>query len=498
VRVLLVNPGSSRSIWSLDGVPGFFGARALMPNPALATLAALTPPGADVQYTLCDEAVGPVAFDQPCDLAAVTGMTADAPRIQALCDGFRARGIPVALGGPFATLEPERAGRMADHHFIGEAEHTWPEFLEQWPRGKARATYRQPERVDLTRSPAPDWSICAPEDYVQVGVQTSRGCPNRCDFCDVVQYVGRRYRTKTIAQVLHEVEAASALGFRGVTLSDDNFVANPRRTVELLRALARWNRGRERPVTFSTQATMQVADHDEVLALMAEAGFRFLFLGLESLREEGLRQVSKVQNLEADPAERLRRIVRHGLVPFLGIIVGFDADDEGVFEELERFIQQSAAPIVASSLLNAPPGTPLHRALEAQGRLAAAEFSGEWQLSSNMVYQNFEGDTLRQGNLDFLARVYSPEVFGARLQSWVERVEHLPEPAGGPPSDFFNQTASLLEFARASFTPDAFRMFRATLKRTLKERPLLLPAVIDILGQYWHFHNFVRRNTAGD
>ena len=470
-----------------------------MPNPALATIVALTPTEAGVQYRLCDEEVGPLDLETPCDLVAVTGMTVDAERVEQICRAFRDRGVPVALGGAFATLEAERCKGMADHHFIGEAENTWPLFLEQWLRGDARATYRQEGHVDMGQSPCPDWSLIRPEDYIQVGIQTSRGCPNRCDFCDVVQYVGSEFRVKEDAQVLKEVAAAHALGFRGITLSDDNFIGDRRRARGLLSALGAWNARQAEPVTFSTQVTLQVADDEELLRGMAEAPFRFLFLGLETLRKQGLREVNKTPNLTADPRARLERIVSFGLVPFLGIIVGFDADDEGVFQELERFAAETASPIVASSLLNAPPGTPLYHRLEGEGRLAGDAFSGEWQMGSNVMFKNFAPRGLVRSNLEFLARVYAPEAFGERLMAWVGAVEHLPEvPADGPDmmARFVDKTGELLAFARANFTPDAFAMFRRCLKATLRQEPRLLPAVIDILGQYWHFHCFVRRATS--
>ena len=129
-----------------------------------------------------------------------------------LCSAFRERGIPVALGGTYATLQHDRCAGLADHHFIGEAEHTWPRFLRDWIAGAAETVYEQGSFIDLEDSPAPDWSLIEPKDYLSISVQTSRGCPNRCDFCDAIQYMGRKYRVKPVSQVLEEIKAAHALG----------------------------------------------------------------------------------------------------------------------------------------------------------------------------------------------------------------------------------------------------------------------------------------------
>ena len=153
---------------------------------------------------------------------------------------------------------------------------------------------------------------------------------------------------------------------------------------------------------------------------------------------------------------------------------------------------------MASSLLNAPPGTPLHERLAREGRLAGEAFSGEWQMASNMVFKNFDRHGLVRSNMAFLGRIYEPEAFGERLMSWVSAVDHLPAPPRDGPGQagrFMNLTGELLTFGRANFTPEAFAMFRRCLKATLRQEPRLLPAVIDILGQYWHFHSFVLRST---
>ena len=179
----------------MQGTAALLGARTLMPNAALPTLMALTPPGINVEYALCDENISDLDWNMPCDLVVITGTTLHKKRIHELCDGFRNNGVKVALGGAYASINHDQCSHLADYHFIGEAEYTWPVFLQQWTKECAWPVYHQKTYVDLKDSPAPDWSLIDVNDYININVQTSRGCPKHCEFCDVIQYVGKKPRT---------------------------------------------------------------------------------------------------------------------------------------------------------------------------------------------------------------------------------------------------------------------------------------------------------------
>jgi len=479
----------------MKGVARFFGAKTLMPNAALSTLMALTPGDVSVEYMLCDENVTRLDWEQPYDLVAVTGTVLTARRMEEICRGFDSRGIPVAIGGPYATLEAEACQGLADFHFIGEAEHTWPRFLRQWAQGRSvEPTHVQETFVDLRHSPAPDWSLISAGDYLQVGVQSSRGCPNRCDFCDVMPFVGGRLRTKAIEQVLQEVDNVQDLGVRSVFLSDDNFAANRQRAKALLEVLIRRPNPQQIPLSFSTQATLSLADDEELLRLLADAQFRILFIGLETIREQGLREANKAPNLSGDLVERLGRIAQYGLVAVLGVIVGFDADDEAIFDELHQFIEETDSLLVGSGLLNAPPGTPLHARLEQEGRLDGSRFSGELQMASNVLFKNFDGDTLARKNMEFLQRIYQPELFGRRLERWISRVNTFSEHSPYLQEDsrqFIRRAADIFLFAKRHFNGPQSAMLRRVMKQGLRQEPRLMPAIVEILAQYWHFYSFV-------
>jgi len=492
--ILLVAPRHPRNFWTLDGTLEILGGTALIPNLALATLMALTPPDADVRYLLCDENVTPLDEDVVCDLVAITGSTLHATRIGELCEHFSARSIPVALGGTYASIRPELCEPLCQHLFVGEAERTWPRFLREWLAGEATPRYEEPDRVNLAESPLPDWSLVDPADYVNLSVQTTRGCPHQCDFCDVIQVVGRKVRTKPIAHVMAELEAAHARGSRAVFIADDNLLASRPYTRELLAEIARWNTAKDEPVLFTAQISMDVADDEALLQAFADARFLSFFLGLESIRDDCLEEVAKHHSVRRDPIERVRRIGRYGIIPFLGMIVGFDHDDEQTFGELAEFIEETRTPTVAISLLNAPFGTPLHERLKAEGRLVDEDFHGEWQLHTNIVPKQMSRETLIDSYRRLMLELYEPARFGRRLRDWFTQVEYESphKPIAPDDLDIMVRIFSLLRATLGDVEADARRAFFKSVKQTIREQPHPISAFTMLLAQFRHFHGFVR------
>jgi radical SAM superfamily enzyme YgiQ (UPF0313 family) len=496
--IYLIAPRHPENFWSMQGTVDILGAKTLMPNSALATLMALTPDDVNIAYILCDENVSEIDFDLKCDLAAITGATLHSRRIDELCKIFREKGRPVALGGTYATIEADNCRNMADYHFIGEAEYTWPQFLRQWVCDKAVKVYKQPEYIDIKDSPAPDWSLINVHDYINISVQTSRGCPNRCDFCDVIQYVGRQYRTKTTEQIMGEVQNAHNIGARTIFFSDDNFLGNKPFTKELLPKLIKWNVAQTRPLSFSTQITVQVADDEKLLKLFADARFSVLFLGVETVREASLKEVHKTQNLEYDIYARIEKISRFGIIPFIGLIVGFDNDDVSVFDDLYHFIKATHSPIAGISLLNAPKFTPLYERLKKEGRLAEENFSGEWQLYTNIIPKLMKRDELIEHYRNLFKKLYEPELFEARLEHWLNNIQYHN-------TDYTNKKfdPKQLLFGYRIFKHFIFKenfqvrrlCFRA-MKKTWQTNPKLMRRFFTMITQYSHFYHFVNKQIT--
>ena len=427
---------------------------------------------------------------------ALTGYTLQAERIQELSAAFRARGVPVALGGAFATLDPERARPLANHLFLGEAERTWPRFLADWLAGRPEALYRQDELIDLAESPPPELSYVKASDYLYFPVQTCRGCPNNCDFCDVVRLVGRKFRCKSIAQIMREVKAAHAVGAETVFFSDDNFLIHRAFTVELLRALIAWNRTLDRPLSFATQATVQIGADEELLRLLADARFSVIFLGLETLRKECLDEVNKGQMARYDPRAVIPRISRHGIMPFLGLIVGFDHDTPAVFDEIERFLDETGSPIASISVLNAPRHTELYRRLQAEGRLLE-EFRGFWHLTTNIVPKSMTLPELYRGHKALFQRLYEPEQFERRMRKWLAGVGYLPDIYSTRRKTLYRLFLILRVGRHFLFRvpPRVRRMFWNVVRFAWGTNPRLVSRAVSMLVQYWHYYDFARKEA---
>ncbi|HSL51391.1 MAG TPA: radical SAM protein [Candidatus Deferrimicrobiaceae bacterium] len=379
-------------------------------------MAGLTPPPHEV--VLCDENVEHVDFDTDADVVGLTGYVIHKRRVLELADAFRRRGKLVVAGGPFATLCPEELRDRVDVLFVGEAEYTWPRFLRDHAAGRAQAEYRQDDKPSMLDSPRPRFDLLKVDRYRSMTIQFARGCPFNCEFCDIIVMYGRRPRTKSVAQVLAEVEAIHRLGVPNIFVVDDNFIGNKKEAKELLRALAEWQEARGYPVEFMTEVSLNVAQDDELLALMKRAHFATIFVGIESPRKASLAETNKSQNMREDIVASVHRIQAAGIEVMAGMIVGFDNDDPSIFEEQFQFIQQARIPISMTGMLNAVPKTPLHARLKATGRLIA-ESVGDQFVFTNIVPAGMSRRELYEGYRTLLRRLYGYRNYRRRAMALI-------------------------------------------------------------------------------
>jgi radical SAM superfamily enzyme YgiQ (UPF0313 family) len=239
-----------------------------------------------------------------------------------------------------------------------------------------------------------------------------------------VRVVGRKYRNKSIGQIMREVKNAHACGAETIFFSDDNFFVNKQFTIELLMELIKWNRTLGRPLSFSTQATVKIGADNEILKLLADARFSVIFLGLETIRGECLMEVNKGQMVQYNPFDVIPRISSYGIVPFIGMIAGFDHDTSSVFHEIEDFLDTTSSPIASISVLNAPKNTPLYERMKQEGRLAE-DFRGFWHLTTNIMPKQMTLKELYSGHKDLFIRIYEPENFKRRMIGWLEHVTYF-------------------------------------------------------------------------
>jgi radical SAM superfamily enzyme YgiQ (UPF0313 family) len=416
LKIYLIAPKNPESFWTFDRVLPSLGKRCVFPNLSLPTVAGLTPPGHEV--VLCDENVEPVDLEVDADVVGLTGYVVHKRRILQLADAFRRRGKLVVAGGPFATLCPEELRERVDVLFVGEAEYTWAAFLRDLEAGRARPEYRQDDKPSMLDSPPPRFDLLKVERYRSMTIQFARGCPYSCEFCDIIVMYGRRPRTKSVAQVLAEVEAIHRLRVSNIFVVDDNFIGNKKEAKEVLRALGEWQRARGYPIEFMTEMSLNVAQDDELLGLMRQAHFATIFVGIESPRRASLAESNKSQNLRGDLLAAVHRVQAAGIEVMAGMIVGFDHDDPSIFEEQFRFIQEARIPISMTGMLNALPRTPLHARLKSTGRLIA-ESVGDQFVFTNIVPAGMSRRELYDGYRTLLRRLYGYRNYRRRAMALI-------------------------------------------------------------------------------
>jgi radical SAM superfamily enzyme YgiQ (UPF0313 family) len=416
VKLYLIAPRNPESFWTFDRVLPSLGKRCVFPNLALPTVAGLTP--APHEVVLCDENVEAVDFDTDADVVGITGFVIHKRRIFELAEAFRRRGKLVVAGGPFATLCPEELRGKVDVLFVGEAEYTWPQFVREYEAGLWQREYRRDDKPSMLDSPLPRFDLLKTDRYRSMAIQFARGCPFSCEFCDIIVMYGRRPRTKSVAQVLAEVEAIHALGVPNIFVVDDNFIGNKKDAKALLVALRAWQEARGYPIEFMTEVSLNVAQDDELLRLMKQARFTTIFIGIESPRKASLAETHKTQNIREDLVTSVHRIQAAGIEVMAGMIVGFDNDDPSIFEEQFRFIQQARIPISMTGMLNALPKTPLHERLRAAGRLIA-ESVGDQFVFTNIVPSGMSRLELYEGYRSLLRRLYGYRAYRSRAMDFI-------------------------------------------------------------------------------
>jgi radical SAM superfamily enzyme YgiQ (UPF0313 family) len=416
MKIYLVAPKNPESFWTFDRILPSLKKKCVFPNLSLPTVAGITPPRHEV--VLCDENVEPVDFDTDADIVGLTGYVVHKQRILKMAAEFRRRGKFVVAGGPFASLCPEELRGKVDVIFVDEAEYTWPQFLRDYEAGNWQPEYRQGDKPSMHDSPLPRFDLLKVDRYRTMTIQFARGCPFNCEFCDIIVMYGRRPRTKSVLQVMAEVQEIYRLGIHNIFVVDDNFIGNKKEAKELLRALGEWQRANGYPLEFMTEVTLNIAQDDELLQLMRHANFTSIFVGIETPRAASLQETHKTQNLRGSLLESVHRIQRAGMEIMAGMIVGFDHDDPSIFDEQFRFIQEARIPVSMTGMLNAVPKTPLYRRLKEAGRLIA-ESVGDQFIFTNIIPEGMSRVQLYEGYKKLLQRLYSYRHYRRRVMQLI-------------------------------------------------------------------------------
>ncbi len=430
MRVLLVQPETPKTYWSFHDALPFVAKKAALPPLGLASLAALLP--ATWELRIHDANLAPLrdADFLWADTVFLTGMLVHGASMHEILRRAKALGRRTVVGGPAVNTAPETFPE-ADHVFRGEAEGRL-ELLVAALEERRRVAPRllsppEPNRPDMATVPVPRFDLLDHRQYISMSLQYSRGCPFHCDFCDITAVFGRAPRVKTAAQVLAELDALDATGYRGTLFFvDDNFIGNRRAVAELLPRLTQWQRAHDWPFELYTEASVDLASEPALLAGLRAANFTAVFLGLETPSAASLKSVGKHQNLRLDPSEAVRRITAAGLEVYAGFIVGFDTDGQGIFRAQDDFISALPIPTAMVGLLSAVPGTALWDRLKAEGRLRT-EASGD-QFDRPNFTPALDEAALISGYDGLLRRLYAADAYYARCRNLMETVGESTNP----------------------------------------------------------------------
>ena len=483
MKVLLIYPEIPDTFWGFKHALKFIRKKAALPPLGLLTLAAMLPKEwskrlVDVNVTKLTERDLEWA-----DLVFISAMVVQRDSARQIIAQCKEACLKVVAGGPLFTSEHKQFEDI-DHFVLNEAELTLPPFLADLERGCARRIYETSDFSDIRKTPAPMWELADLKKYASMSIQFSRGCPFDCEFCNVTALFGHKSRIKTSEQIIAELDALYALGWRGqFFFVDDNFIGNRKYLkTQLLPALIEWRKDK-RGIPFNTEASINLADDEPLMKMMVEAGFDAVFIGIETPDDEGLAECNKKQNRNRDLVECVKRIQRTGLQVTGGFIVGFDSDTSSIFHRQIDFIQKSGIVTAMVGLLQAPSGTRLYKRLKQEGRLVDHS-SGDNADGTTNIIPKMDLDALCEGYRNVMRHIYSPKLYYQRIKTFLREYK---APKIKNPLDF----QRFLAFFRSSirlgiFGKERFQYWKILLW-TLFRRPGLFPLVITLAIYGHHF-----------
>jgi len=495
-RILLVSPLTPVSYWSFKYSLGFVGKKASLPPLGLITIAALIPD--EYECTLIDINIKPLRDEEiiNADLVMISAMLIQQESFLETAERCKAFNKTVIAGGSYPTSSYPQI-TCVDHFVLGEAENILSELFRDLEKGTAKKIYRSADKPDLSLTPVPRYDLLDLDSYYSMSVQYSRGCPFTCEFCDIVKLFGHKVRVKENEQFIAELDRLYELGWnKSVFIVDDNFIGNKKKAYSILRSIIRWQEEKKYPFSFYTEASINLADDPQLLALFGQAGVYMVFLGIETPSQEALADSGKMQNVGKDLISSVARIQSCGIEVSAGFIVGFDSDTEDIFDRQIEFINKSGITTAMVGLLQALPGTKLYNRLEQENRLLDDS-------SGNNTYDfilNFkpvlDKSALIDGYKKILKNIYSPENYFRRASVYLKR-------------------AGVREFGslKLSVPVLAAALFKSLLKQTISSyghrylffiirsfflSPRLFPTAVNLSIQYYHLSRITDQYLAVD
>lgn len=420
MKILLVYPETPATFWSYKHVLKFISKKAVYPPLGLITVAAMLPKDWDLRLIDMNIISLKNRDIEWADYVFVSAMLVQMKSTMSVLQRCRRLETKVVAGGPLFNGLSEEYTDLVDHLVLNEAELTLPPFLTDLNNGSAKKVYTTGSFPDLSLTPIPRWDLVDLEKYSDAMVQFSRGCPFECEFCDVTILNGRKSRVKELDQIIEELTGLYDHGWRGgVFIVDDNLIGNKGRIKNILPDLGAWMKARGYPFSLLTEASINLADDDELIELVYQAGFDSVFIGLETINEKSLQECSKKQNCSRDLIGSIRKLQAAGLLVLGGYIIGFDNDDESVFSKQIKFIQESGVVTAMVGLLSALPKTRLWERLKTENRLELVATGENTDGTINFI-PTMDKQTLIEGYRNLVKTIYSPRLYYQRVCTFLD------------------------------------------------------------------------------
>ena len=418
-KILLIYPEYPDTFWSFKHALKFVAKKAAFPPLGLLTVAAMLPSEWELKLVDMNTARLSDKDIKWADMVFISAMVVQKDSAKTVIKHCKKLGATVVAGGPLFTTQHE-AFSCVDHFVLDEAEVTLPPFLADLEKGGLQKMYSSKVRPDIAITPVPRWNLIQRSKYSSMVVQYSRGCPYDCEFCDIVVLNGHMPRTKGREQMMRELDALYASGWRdSVFIVDDNFIGNKKKLkAEMLPAIIEWSKKKHFPFSFHTQTSINLADDGDLMGLMTRANFNMVFVGIESPNKDSLTECGKYQNSSRDLIGAIKKLQHAGLEVQGGFIVGFDSDPLSIFQDIINFVQNSGVVTAMVGLLHAPNGTRLHKRLEGENRLTGNFSGNNTDMSINFV-PKMNINKLMDGYRKIVNTIYSPSQYYARVKTFL-------------------------------------------------------------------------------
>lgn len=498
-NILLVYPEvPGNTYWSFKHALKFVHKKSSMPPLGLITIAALIPEKYNLR--LIDMNTGPLIEKDIlwADAVFISAMIIQKESFIKAVSACKRLHVPVVAGGPYPTSSYNEI-QDVDHFVLGEVEDTLKIFLDDYENGCAKKIYLPGRRPDLSNSAIPRFDLLDMKAYSSMSIQYSRGCPFKCEFCDIWKSYGNTPRLKPANNIILELDSIYDLGWQGpVFIVDDNFIGNKKRVKgELLPILIEWQKKHGHVFRFFTEASINLADDAKLMEQMKNAGFNEVFIGIETPSRESLKETGKFHNLKSDLHEAVLKIQQHGMEVMAGFIVGFDSDKEDIFDRQISFVQKAGIPKAMVGLLIALPNTSLFSRLKQEGRIICESIGNNTHGMSTNFATKMDIIKLKEGYKKVLDNIYD-----SNLKNYFARCSMLLDNLGN--TAFFQRKIRFPEIRifieslfRQIFTRYGFQYMKFLARNFLKHRNIFAETIrFGIVGH--HFHVITREMLKMD